>query len=99
MTDTKHLWEYDHPYYCSEGNYYSNDCHHTFCSWEDFDAEWGDSDLALAALPDVDLGPLRRPLLSGPLSKLMMSCLIAGSSGSLYCHHKSNPSAMKSLVL
>lgn len=45
MTDTKHLWEYDHPYYCNEGNYYSNECHHTFCSWEDFYVGWGDSDM------------------------------------------------------
>ena len=35
-TPAKHLWEYDHPYYCNEGNYYSNDCHDVFESWAEF---------------------------------------------------------------
>lgn len=31
-----HLWEIDHPYYCSEGNYYRSDHHNRFESWADF---------------------------------------------------------------
>lgn len=30
------LWEVDHPYYCNEGNYYSNECHTEFPRWQDF---------------------------------------------------------------
>jgi hypothetical protein len=38
MTDSKapHLWEMDHPYYCSEGNYFNNECHAEFATWSDF---------------------------------------------------------------
>lgn len=42
---TKHLWEIDHPYYMNEGNYFSNDCHFSFESFNDFFAEWGDADM------------------------------------------------------
>ena len=38
MTD-KHLWEYDHPYYCSEGNYFKAGLHSSFDSWADFAEE------------------------------------------------------------
>lgn len=31
-----HLWEGAHPYCAAEGNYYSNDCHGQFDSWEQF---------------------------------------------------------------
>lgn len=41
----KHLWEADHPYYCNEGNFYSNEPGATYKSWADFLAEEGDSDL------------------------------------------------------
>lgn len=34
-----------HPYYCSDHNYYSNDARNEYNSWEDFFAEWGDSDV------------------------------------------------------
>ena len=34
--DDKHLWEFDHPYYCSEGNYYKNGLNTLFESWEAF---------------------------------------------------------------
>lgn len=34
-----------HPYYCTEGNYFSNDCHTEYDSWADFAGEEGDSDL------------------------------------------------------
>jgi len=34
--ETPHLWEIDHPYYCSEGNFYKNGCHTRFGSWEEF---------------------------------------------------------------
>lgn len=41
----KHLWEIKHPYYCSEGNYFSNDMHHEYKSWVDFLDEFGDTDM------------------------------------------------------
>lgn len=41
----KHLWEVDHAYYCSENNYYSNECHFQFKSWQDFMDEMDDADL------------------------------------------------------
>lgn len=34
-----HLWEIDHPYYCSEGNYYERGNHERFESWADFARE------------------------------------------------------------
>lgn len=45
MAETKHLWEIDAPYYISEGNYYSNDCHTEFKSWGEFVSGFGDADL------------------------------------------------------
>lgn len=41
----KHLWEVNHPYYMTEGNYHSNNCTHVFETWQDFLEEWSDSDL------------------------------------------------------
>lgn len=32
----KHLWDTPHSYYCTTGNYYSNDHHTVFESWEEF---------------------------------------------------------------
>lgn len=51
MTDKhlKHLWEANHPYYCQEGNYYSNECHFQYDSWDEFFGELGNSD------PDYNL--------------------------------------------
>ncbi|MGQ3384471.1 hypothetical protein [Glutamicibacter sp. TV12E] len=54
MDQTKHLWEYDHPYYANEGCFYTpgtqyHDVHTNWDSWEDFKAEWGDND------PDLNL--------------------------------------------
>ena len=34
-----------HPYYCSEGNYYSNDCYQRFDSFDDFLEGWADCDI------------------------------------------------------
>ena len=45
----KHLWETDHPYYCSEGNFYHRGCWSEYRSWADFMAEEGDAD------PDLNL--------------------------------------------
>ena len=42
---TTPLWETDHPYYCTEGNYYQNGLHETFDTWADYIAEWGDYDI------------------------------------------------------
>lgn len=36
MTDTTHLWDHDHPYYCSEGNFFKNGLEHRFKSWAEF---------------------------------------------------------------
>lgn len=48
---TPHLWEYDHPYYCQEGNYFKTGQHEHFASWQDFTAETcfvdGDRDMNL----------------------------------------------------
>jgi hypothetical protein len=35
----KHLWEYGHPYYCAEGNYFKVDQHTRFGSWSEFATE------------------------------------------------------------
>lgn len=40
-----HLWEANHSYYCSESNYFSNDCQTSHKSWADFIAEEGDADI------------------------------------------------------
>lgn len=40
-----HLWEIEHSYYCNEGNYRSNDCGHSYNTFDDFLSEWGDADL------------------------------------------------------
>ena len=45
----KHLWEVSHPYYCNDGNYYSNDTHATYNSFDEFLEEFGSSD------PDMNL--------------------------------------------
>lgn len=44
MSDSTKLYESDHPYYCEEHNYFSNDCHSEHASWADFMADEGDSD-------------------------------------------------------
>jgi hypothetical protein len=43
------LWEIDHPYYCTEGNYYKNGNHLVYDNWADFHNEWGNLD------PDMNL--------------------------------------------
>ena len=48
MTD--HLWEHNHPYYATEGCYYTpgtrwDEVHADWSSWADFFADWGDTDL------------------------------------------------------
>jgi len=53
MTE-KHLWEYDHPYYASEGCYWTpgtryHEVHTDWDSWAEFMAAWGDTD------PDLNL--------------------------------------------
>lgn len=40
-----HLWEVDHSYYCSEGNYFSNDCTASYKSLSEFLEAEGSSDL------------------------------------------------------
>lgn len=48
-----HLWEYDHPYYCNEGNYFCKPGEQPRSrheSWADFLAEEGDGDLDMNLL-------------------------------------------------
>lgn len=45
-----HLWEVDHPYYCNEGNFFSNDCYTWHRSWGDFAETMGTSDPELNLL-------------------------------------------------
>lgn len=35
------LWDIDHPYYCSEGNYFKAGQHTTWTSWKDFAEDTG----------------------------------------------------------
>jgi len=49
MSAAKHLWEFDHPYYCTEGCYYTSgrdwaDVHANWETWADFAEAWGASD-------------------------------------------------------
>ena len=44
------LWEVEHPYYCSESNYYSNDTGEQFESWAEFASAWDSYDLDLNLL-------------------------------------------------
>lgn len=46
----KDLWEFEHSYYCNEGNYFNNDCGKKYKSWQDFHVEMGDSDLDMNLL-------------------------------------------------
>jgi len=57
-SEPKHLWEIDHPYYCNQGNYYSNDCHDHHKTWASFIAEYGgcDFDMNLVFRFDWHLG-------------------------------------------
>lgn len=45
MTETKRLWEVDHPYYATEGSYFAIGWHAEFESWADFIEEQGDNDM------------------------------------------------------
>ena len=45
----QHLWEIDHPYYCTEGSYWVpgtrwHEVHETYVTWADFMNEWGQAD-------------------------------------------------------
>lgn len=42
-----HLWEANHPYYCSESNYYSNEPYTKHDTWPNFLAEFKNSDTDL----------------------------------------------------
>ena len=35
----------EHPYYCSEANYYSREAKMTYKNWEDFIDDWGSADV------------------------------------------------------
>lgn len=53
MDNNKRLWEYEHSYYMSEGNFYSNDSTYEFDDWEDFLSEWGED-------TDIDYNRIHR---------------------------------------
>jgi hypothetical protein len=45
----QHLWEIDHPYYCTEGNYFVpgtrwHEVHNEYDSWAEFFEDWGSTD-------------------------------------------------------
>lgn len=56
-----HLWEFDHPYYCNEGNYFAraSECSCHYQRWQDFFAEEGDSDLDMNLVFRFDWEPPR----------------------------------------
>jgi hypothetical protein len=41
------LWEIDHPYYCNERNFYSNEPGDSYKTWASFIAEYRESDIDL----------------------------------------------------
>ena len=47
-TVVRHLWDFDHPYYCSESNYFAkeSECSCHYQRWQDFIEEHGDADVA-----------------------------------------------------
>lgn len=47
---TEHLWEYDHPYYSSESNFFSRDYHTDYDSWAEFIQDEGRNDKDLNLL-------------------------------------------------
>lgn len=51
------LWEIDHPYYCSESNYYSNDPFNQYGSWQEFLSAEGDGDLDMNLVFRWDWSP------------------------------------------
>ncbi len=50
MTEQKHLWELEHPYYCHNANFYHRDELEEFDSWEIFIEKWGGADMDLNLL-------------------------------------------------
>lgn len=41
----KNLWEYEHPYYMQEGNYYESNFHQCYETWDDFIKDRGNDDI------------------------------------------------------
>lgn len=41
----KHLWEVDHPYYCNDGNYYANDTHTLYETFDEFLSKENEADI------------------------------------------------------
>lgn len=49
MPEQPRLWEINHPYYCTEGNYFVpgtrwGEVHSEYASWAEFLADWGGTD-------------------------------------------------------
>ena len=47
VSGERHLWEYEHPYGCAEGNWFANGWHREYESWADFLDDHGPSDVDL----------------------------------------------------
>lgn len=47
----------DHEYYCSDHNYYSNDCYFSSANWQEFIDEMGGADLDMNLLFRWDITP------------------------------------------
>jgi len=54
MSEQKHLWDYEHPYYCNQGNYFSNDTISTYETWTDFYEDENNRDM------DIDMNLIFR---------------------------------------
>ncbi len=59
MSEAKHLWEVDHPYYCNEGNYFArgSECSCHYQRWQDFVSEQGDGDMDMNLVFRFDWTP------------------------------------------
>ena len=50
----RHLWEVEHPYYCSESNWYSGEAYVRYESWASFIENCGDLDTDLTLVFRLD---------------------------------------------
>lgn len=45
MTETKHLWDVDHPFHATEGNFHATGYNNEFDTWAEFMEDMGNLDL------------------------------------------------------
>ena len=93
-SDGRHLWDFDHPYYCSESNYYSNEPGQTWESWVDFVNEGmydSDPDLNLLFRWDWIRRPAACPKCHGEgyapgvTDEQIQAARASGDESGLYC--------------